>query len=96
VPGSLPNEALLVPDVAIASEQVRKYVMVVNADNTAVQKYVTLGQLVGNLRVIKDGLSADDRVVVNGLARIRPNVKVTPQEQGTEPPTSAPAPQAKS
>ncbi|MEJ0077646.1 MAG: efflux RND transporter periplasmic adaptor subunit [Alphaproteobacteria bacterium] len=94
VPGSLPYEALMVPDVAIASEQVRKYVMVVNADNTAVQKYVTLGQLVGNLRVIKEGLSDDDRVVVNGLARIRPNIKVTPQEQGATPP--APAPQAKS
>jgi RND family efflux transporter MFP subunit len=96
VPGSLPYEGLLVPDVAIGSEQVRKYVMVVNADNTAVQKYVTLGQLVGNLRVITEGLSADDRVVVNGLARIRPNIKVTPQEQGAEPPASAPAPQAKS
>lgn len=93
VPGSLPNEALLVPDVAIASEQVRKYVMVIGADNTAAQKYVTLGQLVGNLRVIKDGLSPDDRVVVNGLARIRPNIKVTPQEQGEQP--AAPAPQAK-
>jgi RND family efflux transporter MFP subunit len=90
VPGSLPYEALLVPDVAIASEQVRKYVMVVDADNTATQKYVTLGQLAGNLRVIKDGLSADDRVVVNGLARIRPNVKVTPQEQGAKPADTAP------
>jgi RND family efflux transporter MFP subunit len=97
VPGSVPYEALLVPDVAIASEQVRKYVMVVDAENTVRQKYVTLGHLVGKgLRVIKEGLSADDRVVVNGLARIRPNVKVTPQEQGAEPPAAAPAPQAKS
>jgi len=96
VPGSLPYEALMVPDVAIASEQVRKYLMVVNAENTAVQKYVTLGQLVGSLRVIKGGLAEDDRVVVNGLARIRPNIKVTPQEQGAEPPAPAPAPQAKS
>src|SRR3954452_20029651 len=81
VPGSEPYEALLVPDVAIASEQVRKYVLVVGPENTATQKYVTLGQLAGNLRVIKDGLSADDRVIVNGLARVRPNGKVTPQEQ---------------
>jgi RND family efflux transporter MFP subunit len=90
VPGSLPYEALLVPDVAIASEQVRKYVMVVGEDNTAKQKYVTLGQLAGNLRIIKDGLSADDKVVVNGLARIRPNIKVTPQEQGAKPADTAP------
>jgi len=99
VPGSVPYEALVVPDVAIASEQVRKYVMVVDAENMARPKYVTLGQLVGkDLRVIKEGLSPDDRVVVNGLARIRPNIKVTPQEQGTEPPAAAPgpAPQAKS
>ena len=93
VPGSLPYDALLVPDAAIASEQVRKYVMVVGADNTVTPKYVTLGQLVGNLRVVKDGLSADDSIVVNGLARIRPNIKVTPQEQGAPP--AAPAPQAK-
>jgi RND family efflux transporter MFP subunit len=90
VPGSLPYEALLVPDVAIASEQVRKYVMVVGEDNTAKQKYVTLGQLAGNLRIIKDGLSADDKVVVNGLARIRPNIKVTPQEQDAKPADTAP------
>jgi RND family efflux transporter MFP subunit len=90
VPGSVPYEALLVPDVAIASEQVRKYVMVVGEDNTAKQKYVTLGQLAGNLRIIKDGLSADDKVVVNGLARIRPNIKVTPQEQGAKPADTAP------
>jgi RND family efflux transporter MFP subunit len=97
VPGSQPYETLLVPDVAIGSEQVRKYVMVVDAENTAKQKYVTLGQLVGkNLRVIKEGISPDDRVVINGLARIRPNIKVTPQEQGAEPPPAAPAPQAKS
>ena len=93
VPGSVPYEALLVPDIAIASEQVRKYVMVVGEDNTAKQKYVTLGQLAGNLRIIKDGLAADDKVVVNGLARIRPNIKVAPQEQGAQP--AATAPQAK-
>jgi RND family efflux transporter MFP subunit len=97
VPGSAPFEALVVPDVAVASEQVRKYVMVIDAENMARQKYVTPGQLVGkDLRVIKEGISPDDRVVVNGLARIRPNIKVTPQEQGAEPPPAAPAPQAKS
>jgi RND family efflux transporter MFP subunit len=94
VPGSRPYEALLVPDVAIASEQVRKYVMVVDAENKATQKYVTLGQLVGDLRVIKEGLSPDDNVIINGLARIRPNIKVTPQEESKTPAT--PAPQAKS
>jgi RND family efflux transporter MFP subunit len=93
VPGSLPYEALLVPDTAIASEQVRKYVMVLKDDNTVAPKYVTLGELFKGQRVIKNGLSADDRIVVNGLARIRPGIKVNPQEQGA--PGAATAPQAK-
>jgi multidrug efflux pump subunit AcrA (membrane-fusion protein) len=91
VPGSPPFEALLLPDNAIGSEQVRKYVLVVDAENVARTKYVTLGQLVGNLRVIKDGIGPDDRVIVNGLMRARPGAKVTPQEQGASPG----APQAK-
>jgi RND family efflux transporter MFP subunit len=94
VPGSSPYEALLIPDNAIGSEQVRKYVLVVDGENFARNKYVTLGQLVGNMRVIKDGLSADDRVIVNGLMRARAGSKVTPQEQGA-PPAGA-GPQAKS
>jgi RND family efflux transporter MFP subunit len=92
VPGSAPYEALLVPDVAIGTEQVRKFVYVVDGENTAKQKYVTLGTLQGGLRIVKDGVSADDRVIVNGLNRVRPNIKVTPQEQGATPPAgSAPA-----
>ena len=93
VPGSAPYEALLVPDTAIGSEQVRKFVLVVDNDNVARTKYVTLGQLVADLRVIKEGISADDRVIVNGLMRARPGQKVTPQEQGAPP---AAGPQAKS
>jgi RND family efflux transporter MFP subunit len=80
VPGSPAYPALLVPDSAIASEQARKYVLVVDKENTARQTYVTLGQVVDNLRVIKDGLSVDDRVIVNGLMRARPNNKVTPEQ----------------
>ena len=74
---------LLVPDAAIGTEQIRKFVLVVDQDNTAVQKYVTLGQFTeDNLRVIKEGLTASDNVVVNGLARVRPGQKVTSQEPG--------------
>jgi membrane fusion protein, multidrug efflux system len=95
VPGSAPYEALLVPDAAIGTEQARKYVLVVAADNSVSQKYVTLGQLDGDLRVIKSGLSADDRVIVNGMVRARPGGKVTPQEQGASP-SAASGTQAKS
>jgi RND family efflux transporter MFP subunit len=94
VPASPPYEALLVPDVAIGSEQARKYVLVVDADNVAQPKYVTLGQLVGDLRVIKSGLAAGDTVIVNGVARVRPGQKVTPQQQGEEKPVAAVKPGA--
>jgi len=86
VPGSPVYNALLLPDAAIGTEQIRKFVLVVGDDNVAVQKYVTLGPLSDDgLRVIKDGIKAGDRVIVNGLMRVRPNQKVTPQEQGAGP-----------
>jgi RND family efflux transporter MFP subunit len=92
VPGSPPHTALLIPDAAIGTEQVRKYVTVVGPDNTATQKFVTLGDLTeDNLRIVKDGLKADDRVIVNGLMRARPGQKVTPQEG----PSGPAGPQAK-
>jgi RND family efflux transporter MFP subunit len=98
VPGSPPYEALLVPDAAIGTEQVRKFVLVVNADNTLASKYVTLGQTTSDgLRVIKEGLGPDDRVVVDGLMRARPGQKVTPQEKGAVKPavSSSTSPPAK-
>ena len=98
VPATAPYQGLLVPDAAIGSEQVRKYVLVVDGQNKTVQKYVTLGQLVdGKLRVIKEGLGPDDKVIVNGIARVRPGQVVNPQteaqaQQGGQPPANAPAP----
>lgn len=81
VPGSPAYPALLLPDEAIGSEQARKYVLVVDKDNIARPKYVVLGDLFEGLRVVKQGLTADDRVVVNGVARVRPGQKVTPEEE---------------
>jgi RND family efflux transporter MFP subunit len=89
VPGSLPHTTLLVPDAALGTEQSRKYVLVVDDSNTVRLKYVTPAQLDGGLRVIKDGLAANDRVIVNGLMRARPGGKVTPQEEGAPPAPSA-------
>ncbi len=89
LPGSPPYEAVLVPDHAIGTDQGRKFVLVVTADNTAVSKYLTLGDVVaGNMRVVKGGLTGDERIVVNGLMRARAGQKVTPQE---EKPAAAPA-----
>ena len=94
VPGSAPYQALLLPDVAIGTEQVRKFVYVIDKDDVARQRFVTLGQVVDDLRVIKDGVSADDRVVVNGLMRVRPGQKVTPEEGQATPSASAPRAEA--
>lgn len=77
VPASREYEALLVPDSSIGSEQIRKFVFVVGADHTVKQKFVTLGELHGNLRVVK-GIDENDDIIVNGLMRARPGVKVTP------------------
>jgi multidrug efflux system membrane fusion protein len=86
VPGSAPYQAFMVPEAAIGTEQVRKFVYVVDKDNVARQRFVTLGPVIDDLRVIRDGVSANDRVVVNGLMRVRPGQKVTPEEQGATPP----------
>jgi RND family efflux transporter MFP subunit len=84
IAASEPAEALLVPDTAVGTEQVRKFVYALGSDNVATPKYVTLGPLVDGLRVITAGLSADDTVIVNGLMRIRPGVKVTPQQASAD------------
>ena len=86
VPGTAPYEALLVPDAAIGTEQARRFVMVVDDQDTARPKYVTLGQVTKDgLRAIKDGIGPDDRIVVSGLMQARPGQKVKPEEQGAKP-----------
>jgi RND family efflux transporter MFP subunit len=77
--GSSPYEALLLPDTAIATDQSRKIVFVVKDDNTVEAKPVTLGPLDDGLRVIREGLKAEDRVIVDGIQRARVGAKVTPQ-----------------
>jgi RND family efflux transporter MFP subunit len=95
VPGSPPYEGLLVPDAAIGTEQARRFVVVVDAQDVARPKYVTLGQLTSdNLRVIKDGVAPDDRVVVSGLMQARPGSKVRPEEKAAKPAASGGAPAA--
>jgi len=76
---SAPYPGLLVPDGSVVTDQSRKLVMTVTADGTVVPKPVRLGPLVDGLRVVREGLTADDQVVINGLMRARPGGKVTPQ-----------------
>jgi multidrug efflux system membrane fusion protein len=76
--GSAPYEALLVPDTAVATDQSRKIVFVVKEDDTVEARAVTLGPLDEGLRVIREGLKPEDRVIVEGLQRARVGAKVSP------------------
>jgi RND family efflux transporter MFP subunit len=78
--GSAPYEALLLPDTAIATDQSRKIVFVVKADDTVEARPVVLGPLDEGLRVIREGLKAEDRVIVDGIQRARVGAKVAPHE----------------
>jgi RND family efflux transporter MFP subunit len=76
-----PQEALLVPDVALGADQGGRYVLVVNKDDVVEQRKVVTGPRVGELRAIDGGLKPDDRVIVVGLLRAIPGQKVDPQLQ---------------
>jgi multidrug efflux system membrane fusion protein len=70
--------ALLVPAAAVVPDQSRQMVMTVAADGTIVPKVVEIGGLWNGLRIIRGGLLAEDRVVIDGLVRVRPGIKVAP------------------
>ena len=74
-------DALLIPDGAVVSDQMRKIVFVVGDDNVVKAAPVTLGPLDDGLRVITKGLTKDDKVVIEGIANpmVRPGAKVTPK-----------------
>lgn len=78
VAGAGAYDALLVPDSAVATDQARRVVMVVNADGTVTPTPVQLGPLVDGLRVIRSGIRPTDRVIIDGLQRAMPGMKVQP------------------
>ena len=80
-PLAAPRERLMVPESAVQSDQGGRYVLVVGADNTVERRSVRLGQRLGKLVAVEDGLTADDRVVVNGVQKARPRSTVAPDEQ---------------
>lgn len=78
--GRVLPHALLVPDRALQADQGGRYLLVVNKDDIVERRYVELGDLSGELRVITSGLEADDRVVVGDLWRANPGTRVTPKQ----------------
>lgn len=86
VGGSVPHDALLIDDSAISTNQDKKFVFVVDAQGRASYREVRLGAQVGGQRVITSGLQASERIVVNGMQRVRPGehvkVHVVPMSGG--------------
>ncbi|WP_137045417.1 efflux RND transporter periplasmic adaptor subunit [Pseudolabrys sp. FHR47] len=70
---------LLVSERAIGTDQDKRYVLIVDKDKKAAYREVALGSAVDGLRVIRDGLSAGDQVIVSGLMRVRPGAPVEPK-----------------
>jgi RND family efflux transporter MFP subunit len=75
------QNALLVPDAALGTDQGGRYLLIVGNDNLVEQRKVTIGARLGDLRVIESGLDRNDRVVVAGIVRAIPGQKVDPQLQ---------------
>jgi RND family efflux transporter MFP subunit len=80
LPGSADYDAVLVPDAAVATDQDRRYVLVVGNDGVVEYRAVELGAVDDGRRVVRSGVKVGERVIISGLARARPGQKVTAQE----------------
>jgi RND family efflux transporter MFP subunit len=85
VPVGKPHERLLIPQVAIQTDQRGQFVWVVRADDTVEYRPVTTGTPQGELIVVEQGLTPDDWVIVNGVQRARRGARVQPQRQEPKP-----------
>src|SRR5262245_17232897 len=83
--GSGEYEALLLPDSAILSDQSRRFVWALGKDDVPEQRVVEPGNLERGLRIIRAGLQRDDRIVINGMQRVRPGARVAPTDGRIEP-----------
>jgi RND family efflux transporter MFP subunit len=81
VPLSERHPVLLVSERAIGTDQAQKYVLTLTASNTVAYQAVTLGPAVDGKRIVRSGLLAGEKIIVNGMERIRPGMPVTPQEE---------------
>lgn len=79
MPGSLPYKGILVPDEAIGADQDRRIVYVVDAENKVAGKPIRIGPKLHGYRVVRQGLTGDETIIINGLMRVRPGVTVSPE-----------------
>jgi len=87
IPGSLPYKGVLIPDAAVAADQDRRIVYTVDAEGKVTPHQIRPGPRLYGYRVVREGLTGDETIVINGLMRVRPGVTVTPEM--TELPPSA-------
>ena len=81
IPLSERHAAMLVDERAIGTDQANKFVLTLTSSNTVQYQAVELGPLVEGRRVVRTGLKTGEKIVVNGLARVRPGMPVTPQDE---------------
>jgi RND family efflux transporter MFP subunit len=86
-----PQPRLLVEERAVSADQRGDYLLVVNDKNEVEYRPVKLGLTTEGMRVVENGVTADDLIVVNGLQRARPGIKVDPQVEGAAPVTATAA-----
>lgn len=77
--GAAQHSAVLINEQAVSTDQNRKFVYVVDKDNKAEYRQVTLGQSTDGLRIVRSGLKAGEKIVVNGLQRVHPGGPLAPQ-----------------
>ena len=81
IPLSERHDALLIDERSIGTDQANKFVLTLTPTNTVQYQAVELGPLVDGKRVVRSGLAVGEKIVVNGLARVRPGMPVTPQDE---------------
>jgi membrane fusion protein, multidrug efflux system len=92
IPLGDPAPALVVPNTALANDQIGDYLLVVNEQNIAERRKVTLGARAGAMRAITEGLNENDRVIVSGQSAVRPGAAVAPEEAPATPTPAAATP----
>ena len=81
IPLSDNHPVLLVDERAVGTDQANKFVLTLTSTNTVQYQPVELGPLVDGKRIVRSGLAAGEKIVVNGLSHVRPGMPVTPQEE---------------
>jgi multidrug efflux system membrane fusion protein len=81
IPLSERHEAVLIDEKTIGTDQANKFVLTLTSSNTVAYRQIQLGPVVDGKRIVRSGLEAGEKIVVNGLQRVRPGMAVTPETE---------------